>query len=917
MSSDRRPCRDEDLARLLQFEEQQQLIHDFDTERYAQPNLTNLELTRQCAQINLFDEKCSSFLAPSYGFGSRREQNSNQQIPVTNHSVGYPENFRLPPLPSIDQFYASDTVVRKIPRDSRRNQKDGVEQQYCRNPARPSRTVSKNSTQDPFDYSSSNGILERNLQSPHVDRRNSRSHSPVMSVKGVSSRRIFSSSDISTGGETPLISRSTDHNGTLRPQRQGGSSSRDRRYSVDNAVAIGPNGRDRLYRTQVTSQTEDDDLELARRMQEIEDRGMGRLNSGREFEIDVHQIDDSDIQGLTTRRKISNDFEALAKLLSESGTNMSELSDEVLNELLGSSTGKHMKPSKTPNTSKIKSTLSNSSHETKTEREYDANKPSISKFHYPSGLAIKSAPVSPLNSVVMASDKVASVMPEFIVSEQSKQTTESMHVDNPLKNKPKRRGLFGFQVMNRSRLDLGEALKDPPTTVCPSGSVPSAVDLVDDRLSVVPGFGGVPAAIPPPPGGSLSIQPSQRQSRSMSPPRVPLRTASGIPGGIPPKPAGMVGISGNSCRGMYRGTNICSICGLSHGTFLKVFNRKYHPECFRCSSCNGKIDPNDQFKYTTDEHGRMHPHHRECFLCFGVQCCVCQQKIPVTPDGRVPFIKHPFFDTELMCVRHADEPHRRCSGCQRLEPYDAPFIDLMDGDRCVCASCCRSVVVDSSDAKPLWKSVLSFLEQNLKVPIWGPMRDIPILIVGSESLSEQVRAQGRIHVTNSQLLMTSGLCLTDHGHQSNMSSFHTNSAYSKSSKQSSDDVIAIVCLTGLPRALTAAILAHEVVHAWIKFHPNYDSRKPLPAQVEEGLCQLVATLYLSDGIIPNSDKNMVDGSSEKKLRQYYKFSIERDQSEIYGIGYRRAAIAYSEIGMEGLLSHVLEYRDFPNTSENA
>jgi hypothetical protein len=79
-------------------------------------------------------------------------------------------------------------------------------------------------------------------------------------------------------------------------------------------------------------------------------------------------------------------------------------------------------------------------------------------------------------------------------------------------------------------------------------------------------------------------------------------------------------------------------------------------------------------------------------------------------------------------------------------------------------------------------------------------------------------------------------------------------------------------------------------------------------------------LYLSDGVIPNTDSgnnlSAVDGSSEKKLRQYYKFCIERDQSDIYGNGYRRAAVAYRDIGMEGLLSHILEYRDFPSTTED-
>ena len=42
-----------------------------------------------------------------------------------------------------------------------------------------------------------------------------------------------------------------------------------------------------------------------------------------------------------------------------------------------------------------------------------------------------------------------------------------------------------------------------------------------------------------------------------------------------------------------------------------------------------------------------------------------------------------------------------------------------------------------------------------------------------------------------------------------------------------------------------------------------------------------------------------------------KFSIETDDHEIYGTGYRRAAMAYSKIGIEALMSHVVLYQDFP------
>jgi len=127
-------------------------------------------------------------------------------------------------------------------------------------------------------------------------------------------------------------------------------------------------------------------------------------------------------------------------------------------------------------------------------------------------------------------------------------------------------------------------------------------------------------------------------------------------------------------------------------------------------------------------------------------------------------------------------------------------------------------------------------------------------------------------------------------------------------------VTAILCLSGLPRDLAASVLAHEAIHAWIKLHPRFDIQYPIPPQVEEGCAQLVAMLFLTDGLDAAATETYDDGGpSDEKLRQYFKFSIETDDHEIYGEGYRKAAKAYSNIGIEALLSHVVLYQDFPET----
>ena len=127
------------------------------------------------------------------------------------------------------------------------------------------------------------------------------------------------------------------------------------------------------------------------------------------------------------------------------------------------------------------------------------------------------------------------------------------------------------------------------------------------------------------------------------------------------------------------------------------------------------------------------------------------------------------------------------------------------------------------------------------------------------------------------------------------------------------NVTAIMCLNGLPADLTASILAHEATHAWIKLHPSFNPSRPIPPEVEEGCCQLIAMLFLNEGLDdPPPSRSDDDGPSDEKLRQYFKFCIETDNSEVYGGGYRKAAKVYAAIGIEALLSHVVIYREFPN-----
>lgn len=254
---------------------------------------------------------------------------------------------------------------------------------------------------------------------------------------------------------------------------------------------------------------------------------------------------------------------------------------------------------------------------------------------------------------------------------------------------------------------------------------------------------------------------------------------------------------------------------------------------------------------------------------------------------------------------------RRCAGCHRFEPKFASsskhFVDVGDADtgRCVCLACCRTLVTNSDEAIPLWEQVLNFFEGPLGLitdedSISGvsrqSLKSIPVMLVGLNALNDNIKKNSEgVHHKSSQI-MTRGLCLSE---------FCGNTTESLG-------VTAILCLSGLPSDLTASILAHECMHAFIKLHPNFKYGKHLPHMVEEGLCQLVAFLFLNDGLESCDSVEAEDDSipSDAKLRQYFMYCIETDES-LYGQGFRLAARAYAEIGMQELLYYIALNRDFP------
>ncbi|MED6197454.1 Protein DA1- 1 [Stylosanthes scabra] len=139
------------------------------------------------------------------------------------------------------------------------------------------------------------------------------------------------------------------------------------------------------------------------------------------------------------------------------------------------------------------------------------------------------------------------------------------------------------------------------------------------------------------------------------------------------------------------------------------------------------------------------------------------------------------------------------------------------------------------------------------------------------------------------------------------------------------EVTAILVLYGLPRLLTGSILAHEMMHAWLRLkgYPN------LSPEVEEGICQVLAHMWLDSEIYSASGSDCSSSSSsspssssasskkgkrsdfEKKLGEYFKHQIEADTSSVYGKGFRLGNEAVLKYGLRSTLDHIQMTGSFP------
>lgn len=359
---------------------------------------------------------------------------------------------------------------------------------------------------------------------------------------------------------------------------------------------------------------------------------------------------------------------------------------------------------------------------------------------------------------------------------------------------------------------------------------------------------------------------------------------------------------GGSMKHGAQGSGLWNALGLFKllpSSYVRAMGLCWHMECFRCGHCNARLETS--FSIGEDRK----PYHPSCYkLRFHPRCVVCADYLPMQAGRRIVWQLNEFWK-EKTCPEHSNDGTPRCCGCTRLQPRGEHWVEV-EHDRVLCFECLETVVVDTASAQPLYDHVVQFFAAlNMHLPMKPPL-----LVVDSPALEEATNKQGLR--PDGPTFHTRGLCLTEYS-QTYVQRFipfgffrNTVSDIREPLGPARCEITAILVLSNLPRLLTGSILAHELMHAWLRLN-HY---KDLPLQVEEGLCQLMALLWLESSSSSGSTSGGNEGY-EEKLAAFLGYQIRSDTSIVYGEGFRVAHDSFQRHGLAAVLQHVRMTKSLP------
>eukprot|EP00775_Hariotina_reticulata_P004383 gene4383-4637_t len=349
-----------------------------------------------------------------------------------------------------------------------------------------------------------------------------------------------------------------------------------------------------------------------------------------------------------------------------------------------------------------------------------------------------------------------------------------------------------------------------------------------------------------------------------------------------------------------------------------ALGKQWHAACFRCAGCQQALTAGGaaQDRFAVGDDGL--PYHLSCHKqLYHPRCTVCHDFIPERADGRTEWRENPFWKNKH-CPAHSRDGTSQCCSCNRLQPLGEEWVGLQDG-RILCLDCLDTLVIDTKEAQPLYNEVLSFFA-HMGMP--HPYK-VPLLLVEGPVLDDYACKEGRQQQGSGSstggaaglpVFHVRGLCVAhvyntipsvvravNGGLQAAVSSISTPLMPLQEQRCS---VSVLLVMYGLPRLLIGSIIAHELMHAYLRMRHVAG----LPLQVEEGLCQLMALLWLDS----QDAWAKRGGPYQQKLLSYLGYQIRTDSSDVYGDGFRIAMENFQKRGLRALVEHVVATSTWPN-----
>ncbi|XP_023643440.1 protein DA1-related 6 [Capsella rubella] len=358
-------------------------------------------------------------------------------------------------------------------------------------------------------------------------------------------------------------------------------------------------------------------------------------------------------------------------------------------------------------------------------------------------------------------------------------------------------------------------------------------------------------------------------------------------------------------------SSMCGGCDLviEHGRSVNILGVLWHPKCLICHACDKPIAIQEVKNYVSNSRGSFHK------SCYDRYCYICKGKVR-------EFGKHPFWN-ELYCLAHETDGTPKCCSCERLEPMGTNYVALGDS-RLLCLECMDSAVMDSDECQPLHFDMRDFFEGlNMKIE-----KVFPFLLVEKQALN---KAEKEEKIAYQYEVVTRGICLSEEQTVDSVSQGPTRGPGNKLTLTGMAtepqrvvrecEVTAILILYGLPRLLTGYILAHEMMHAYLRLNGHRNLNKVL----EEGICQVLGHMWLESERYAAVDATAAAASSssssrtppasaskkgewsdfEKKLVEFCKHQIETDESPVYGEGFRKVNEMVTNSNLPDTLREIL------------